>query len=71
MKIEGSADVRTPSGGVVTRGGFYIHGGDHRVTVTSGCIKVGDNAAFDAMRRLEGRVRLCVGDPSSNCVVKP
>lgn len=61
IKIEGSARVRKPTGGFVTRSGFYIHGGDHSVTVTSGCIKVANNSAFDNIRKLKGRVRLCVG----------
>jgi hypothetical protein len=71
MKIEGSMTVNAPAGAAVTRNGFFVHGGDPSVAVTSGCVKVADNAAFDAMRQLEGRVRFCVGDASSPCVVKP
>ncbi len=61
LKIEGSAKVAKPTGGFVTRSGFYIHGGNHAVAVTSGCIKVFDNAAFDSLRQLTGAVPLCVG----------
>lgn len=61
IKIEGSVRVPKPSGGTVTRGGFYIHGGNHSVGVTSGCVKVFDNKAFDEVRKLKGRVPFCVG----------
>jgi hypothetical protein len=33
----------------------------HSVAVTSGCVKVFDNAAFDQIRSLKGEVPLCVG----------
>lgn len=61
IKIEGSVRVPKPTGGRVTRSGFYIHGGNHTVTVTSGCIKVFDNAAFTHIRKLKGAMPLCVG----------
>jgi hypothetical protein len=61
MKIEGSARVAKPGGGTVTRSGFYIHGGDHSVAMTSGCIKVFDDTVFDRIRELPGTVPLCVG----------
>ncbi|HEU0202083.1 MAG TPA: DUF4157 domain-containing protein [Burkholderiaceae bacterium] len=61
MKIEGSARVAKPGGGTVTRSGFYIHGGDHSVAMTSGCIKVFDDTVFDRIRELPGAVPLCVG----------
>jgi hypothetical protein len=61
IKIEGTARVANPTGGFVTRSGFYIHGGNHAVAVTSGCIKVFDNTAFDEIRKLNGTVPLCVG----------
>jgi hypothetical protein len=65
MKIEGSARVAKPTGGFVTRNGFYIHGGNHSVAVTSGCIKVFDDTTFSKIRTLDGvkgAVPMCVGD---------
>ncbi|MGH9508412.1 MAG: DUF4157 domain-containing protein [Terriglobales bacterium] len=61
IKIEGLVRVPKPTGGFVTRSGFYIHGGNHSVTVTSGCIKVFDDATFTHIRTLRGKVPLCVG----------
>jgi hypothetical protein len=61
IKIEGAVRVPKPTGGTVTRSGFYIHGGNHSVAVTSGCIKVFDDATFTHIRKLKGRVPLCVG----------
>lgn len=61
LKIEGSATVAKPGGGTVTRNGFYIHGGDHSVAMTSGCVKVFDDAVFDSIRDLSDEVPMCVG----------
>jgi hypothetical protein len=61
MKIEGAAKVSKPRGGTVTRSGFYMHGGNHSVAVTSGCIKVFDDGTFGQLRTLKGTVPLCVG----------
>lgn len=60
IKIEGSKRVATPAGRRVTRSGFYIHGGLGTVTATSGCIKVFDDATFNYIRKLRGRVPLIV-----------
>lgn len=60
MKIEGSARVKKPGGGRVTRSGFYIHGGLGTVTTTSGCIKVFNDRVFTQMRKCKGRVPLQV-----------
>ena len=70
IKIEGSQTVTTPTGTRVRRDGFYIHGGNPRDAVSSGCIKSLDNGVFDPIRRLtgiRGAVPLCVGSacPSS------
>ncbi len=61
MKIEGAIRVPKPTGGKVTRNGFYIHGGDHSITVTSGCVKVFDDTTFTHIRKLKGHVPFCVG----------
>jgi hypothetical protein len=61
IKIEGNKDVADPTGKIVHRDGFYIHGGAHATAVTSGCIKVFDTAAFASLRSLKGAVPLCVG----------
>ena len=61
IRIEGSISVAKPEGGAVTRGGFFIHGGNHAVAVTSGCIKVFDNTTFDKLHAMKGAVPLCVG----------
>jgi hypothetical protein len=67
LKIEGSAKVPLPGGGTVIRNGFYIHGGNHTVAVTSGCVKVFDDATFTNLAKLKGDVPMCVGSacPSS------
>lgn len=64
IKIEGSKSVVTPAGKKYTRDGFFIHGGNPRDAVSSGCIKSLDNGVFAAIRKLtgvKGRVPLCVG----------
>jgi hypothetical protein len=61
LKIEGSKDVADPTGKIVHRDGFYIHGGAHATAVTSGCIKVHDSATFTHLTALKGDVPLCVG----------
>lgn len=60
IKIEGSASTKKPGGGTVTRSGFYIHGGNHGVTVTSGCIKVFDDSVFSVLREFKRTVPLAV-----------
>jgi hypothetical protein len=61
IKIEpGAVSVRTPTGTTVTRSGFYIHGGDHSVTVTSGCIKVFDDTAFTELLKFKKQIPLVV-----------
>jgi Domain of unknown function (DUF4157) len=61
VKIEGSATLKMPGGGKVTRDGFFIHGGDTRVEVTSGCIKVLEpDPVFAALRKFTQRVPLLV-----------
>jgi hypothetical protein len=61
IKIEpGRVRVRTPGGDVVVRSGFYIHGGAGSVNVTSGCIKVFDDAAFIELQKWKKKVPLVV-----------
>ena len=60
LRIEGSAVVTTAEGKRVRRDEFYIHGGDHSVNVTSGCIKVFDDTVFDELRKFKSRVSLVV-----------
>ncbi len=64
IKIEGSKAVVTPEGTRVTRDGFFIHGGNPKDAVSSGCIKSLDNGVFAEIRKLtgvKGAVPLCVG----------
>jgi hypothetical protein len=64
IKIEGSAAVVTPEGKKYRRDGFYIHGGNPKDAVSSGCIKSLDNGVFPEIRKLsgvKGAVPLCVG----------
>ncbi|MGN6640219.1 MAG: eCIS core domain-containing protein [Mucilaginibacter sp.] len=64
IRIEGSADVVNPAGKHVTRGGFFIHGGNPADAVSSGCVKSLDNGVFDNIRKLKGvrgAVPFCVG----------
>ncbi|MCP3705409.1 hypothetical protein M3I54_00110 [Paraburkholderia sp. CNPSo 3274] len=71
IKIEGSADVATPAGGVVHRDGFYLHGGNPSDAVSSGCIKTLDNAVFLKVRMLtgeKGAVPFCVGNACPQAV---
>jgi hypothetical protein len=60
IAIEGSVEVTSPKGGKATRGGFYIHGGNHEVTVTSGCIKIFDDSVFDRLREFTSSIPLVV-----------
>jgi hypothetical protein len=66
IRIEGSATVATSTGKNVVRDGFYIHGGDHSVDVTSGCVKTFDNGLFDELRKFKKTVPFWVTK-----VVKP
>jgi len=71
IKIEGRKAVVTPSGKRAVRDGFYIHGGNPKDAVSSGCIKSLDNGIFPAIRKLtgvKGAVPLCVGS-SCNAAV--
>jgi hypothetical protein len=71
IKIEGRKAVVTPSGKRVVRDGFYIHGGNPKDTVSSGCIKSLDNGIFPAIRKLtgvKGAVPLCVGASCNSAV---
>jgi hypothetical protein len=64
IKIEGSKAVVTPKGKKVTRDGFYLHGGNPKDAVSSGCVKSLDNAVFAEIRKLtgvKGAVPFCVG----------
>jgi Domain of unknown function (DUF4157) len=61
IKIEGSATVKTAGGGKVVRDGFYLHGGNPKDAVSSGCVKALDNDAFTEIRKLKGAVPFCVG----------
>ncbi len=68
MKIEGSKSVVTPEGKKYSRSGFFIHGGNPKDAVSSGCIKSLDNGVFAAIRKLtgvKGAVPLCVGTACS------
>ena len=56
IKIEGSATVKTPEGRNVKRDGFYIHGGNPKDAVSSGCVKALDQDAFTEIRKLKGAV---------------
>jgi hypothetical protein len=56
IRIEGSATVTTAIGKHVVRDGFYIHGGDHSVDVTSGCVKTFDNGLFAELRKFKSTV---------------
>ena len=75
IRIEGGADVLKPKGGKAHRDGFYLHGGNPKDPVSSGCVKSMDNDAFDAVRTLTGTggsVRFCVGSacpPSVTSIV--
>jgi hypothetical protein len=62
--IEGGQSVTTPTGKRAWRSGFYIHGGNPKDAVSSGCIKALDNGVFAEIRKLtgvRGAVPLCVG----------
>jgi len=61
IKIEGSAKVKKPGGGTVTRDGFFLHGGNPKDAVSSGCVKALSNDVFTEIRKLKGAVRFCVG----------
>jgi hypothetical protein len=64
IKIEGGQAVTTPAGSKYVRSGFYIHGGNPKDAVSSGCIKTLDNDVFPEIRKLtgtRGAVPLCVG----------
>ena len=65
IKIEGSAKVKKPGGGTVTRSGFYIHGGNPDWEASSGCIKVLDDRVFDHIRQMKGSVDVVVGDTAA------
>ncbi len=64
IKIQGSKTVTTPEGKRKTRDGFYLHGGNPRDAVSSGCVKTLDNGVFVEIRKLtgvKGTVPFCVG----------
>lgn len=64
IKIQGSKAVTTPEGKRKTRDGFYLHGGNPRDAVSSGCVKTLDNGVFAEIRKLtgvKGTVPFCVG----------
>ncbi len=64
IKIQGSKTVTTPEGKRKTRDGFYLHGGNPRDAVSSGCVKTLDNGVFAEIRKLtglKGTVPFCVG----------
>lgn len=64
IKIEGSKVVTAPDKSKVTRDGFYIHGGNPKDAVSSGCVKSLDNGVFEQIRKLtgvKGAVPFCVG----------
>lgn len=64
IKIQGSKTVTTPEGKRKTRDGFYLHGGNPRDAVSSGCVKTLDNGVFAEIRKLtgvKGAVPFCVG----------
>jgi len=60
IKIEGSAKVKKPGGGTVTRDGFFLHGGNPKDAVSSGCVKAPSNDVFTEIRKLKGAVPFCV-----------
>jgi hypothetical protein len=73
IKIEGSQRVTTPAGQRVVRSGFYIHGGNPKDAVSSGCIKSLDNGVFPEIRKLtgvKGAVPLCVGSVCTPAVTR-
>jgi hypothetical protein len=64
IKIEGSKVVVTPSGKKAVRDGFFLHGGNPKDAVSSGCVKSLDNSVFAEIRKLtgmKGAVPFCVG----------
>ncbi|MBD0371724.1 MAG: DUF4157 domain-containing protein, partial [Pyrinomonadaceae bacterium] len=61
IKIEGSAMVKGAGGKMVKRDGFYLHGGNPKDAVSSGCVKALSNDVFDEIRKLKGEVEFCVG----------
>ena len=66
IRIEGGAELVSPKGEKVTRGGFYLHGGNPLDPISSGCVKTMDNAVFSMLREQDftgtgGSVPLCVG----------
>ena len=64
IKIQGSNTVTTPEGVRKRRDGFYLHGGNPRDAVSSGCVKTLDNGVFSEIRKLtgvKGTVPFCVG----------
>jgi Domain of unknown function (DUF4157) len=64
IKIEGSKTVVTPSGKKAVRDGFYLHGGNPKDAVSSGCVKSLNNSVFADIRKLtgvKGAVPFCVG----------
>ena len=64
VKIQGSKMVTTPEGVQKRRDGFYLHGGNPRDAVSSGCVKTLDNGVFPRIRKLtgvKGTVPFCVG----------
>jgi hypothetical protein len=60
IKIEGSVAVKSGSK-TVKRDGFYIHGGNPKDAVSSGCVKTLNNDVFTEIRKLKGEVPFCVG----------
>ena len=64
IKIEGSQAVVTPLGKRKIRSGFYLHGGNPKDAVSSGCVKSLGNDVFSYIRKLTGvrnAVPFCVG----------
>jgi hypothetical protein len=61
IRIEGSTKVKKPGGGgTVTRDGFFLHGGNPKDAVSSGCVKAPSNDVFTEIRKLKGAVPFCV-----------
>jgi hypothetical protein len=76
IKIEGSKAVVTPEGKRTRRSGFYIHGGNPKDAVSSGCVKSLDEGVFAEIRKLtgtNGKVPFCVGTacpPAVNAAIQ-
>lgn len=62
IRIEGSHVVVADDGKKITRGSFYLHGGNPKDLASSGCIKALDMAVFDKIRELKGAIPFFVGE---------